>query len=48
MGYPVAPLLLVAALGIVLYVKQLELQLIFRSYFQLGKPNKGQNSVLNS
>ncbi|XP_068586430.1 interleukin-18 receptor accessory protein-like isoform X2 [Cebidichthys violaceus] len=36
-GYPVVSLLLVAGLGIVLHVKWLEIQLIYRSYFQHGK-----------
>ncbi|XP_075934116.1 interleukin-18 receptor accessory protein-like [Anarhichas minor] len=36
-GYPIASLLLVAGLGIVLHVKWLEIQLIFRSHFQHGK-----------
>ncbi|XP_076587169.1 interleukin-18 receptor accessory protein-like [Chaetodon auriga] len=38
-GYPVGSLLLVAGLGIVLHVKWLELQLIYRSHFQHGKHN---------
>ncbi|KAL6112874.1 il18rap [Pungitius sinensis] len=36
-GYPVASLLLVVGLGIVLHVKWLEIQLIYRSYFQHRK-----------
>ncbi|XP_037341180.2 interleukin-18 receptor accessory protein-like isoform X3 [Pungitius pungitius] len=36
-GYPVASLLLVVGLGIVLQVKWLEIQLIYRSYFQHRK-----------
>ncbi|KAM9367001.1 interleukin-18 receptor accessory protein-like [Symphorus nematophorus] len=36
-GYPIVSLLLVAGMGIVLRVKWLELQLIYRSYFQHGK-----------
>ncbi|XP_034416859.1 interleukin-18 receptor accessory protein-like isoform X2 [Cyclopterus lumpus] len=36
-GYPIASLLLVAGLGIVLHVKWLEIQLIYRSHFQHGK-----------
>ncbi|XP_070823602.1 interleukin-18 receptor accessory protein-like [Chaetodon trifascialis] len=38
-GYPVGSLLLVAGLGIILHVKWLELQLIYKSYFQHGKHN---------
>ncbi|XP_031162333.1 interleukin-18 receptor accessory protein-like isoform X2 [Sander lucioperca] len=36
-GYPVVSLLLVAGLGMVLHVKWLEIQLIYRSHFQHGK-----------
>ncbi|XP_056269547.1 interleukin-18 receptor accessory protein-like isoform X2 [Pseudoliparis swirei] len=36
-GYPIASLLLVAGLGIVLHVKWLEVQLIYRSHFRHGK-----------
>ncbi|XP_047219748.1 interleukin-18 receptor accessory protein-like isoform X1 [Girardinichthys multiradiatus] len=36
-GYPFACFLLVAGLGIIVHVKWLELQLIFRSHFQFGK-----------
>ncbi|XP_051919120.1 interleukin-18 receptor accessory protein-like isoform X1 [Hippocampus zosterae] len=36
-GYPIASLLLVAGVGIVLHVKWLELQLIYKSHFQSGK-----------
>ncbi|KAF1392676.1 hypothetical protein PFLUV_G00030530 [Perca fluviatilis] len=36
-GYPVVSLLLVAGLGMVLHVKWLEIQLIYRSHFQCGK-----------
>ncbi|XP_078102024.1 interleukin-18 receptor accessory protein-like isoform X2 [Sander vitreus] len=36
-GYPVVSLLLVAGLGMVLHVKWLEIQLIYRSHFQRGK-----------
>ncbi|XP_029317890.1 LOW QUALITY PROTEIN: interleukin-18 receptor accessory protein-like [Cottoperca gobio] len=36
-GYPIVSLLLVAGLGIVLHVKWLEIQLIYRSHFQYGK-----------
>ncbi|XP_070761106.1 LOW QUALITY PROTEIN: interleukin-18 receptor accessory protein-like [Enoplosus armatus] len=36
-GYPIVSLLLVAGLGIVLHVKWLEIQLIYRSHFQNGK-----------
>ncbi|KAA8595859.1 hypothetical protein FQN60_011150 [Etheostoma spectabile] len=39
-GYPVVPLLLVAGLGMVLHVKWLEIQLIYRSHFQHGKHDK--------
>ncbi|XP_053176249.1 interleukin-18 receptor accessory protein-like [Scomber japonicus] len=38
-GYPIASFLLVAGLGIVLRVKWLELQLIYRTHFQRGKLN---------
>uniref|UniRef100_UPI0037E7BC29 interleukin-18 receptor accessory protein-like n=1 Tax=Semicossyphus pulcher TaxID=241346 RepID=UPI0037E7BC29 len=36
-GYPIASLLLVAGLVIILHLKWLELQLIYRSHFQHGK-----------
>uniref|UniRef100_A0A7N8YB07 Interleukin-18 receptor accessory protein-like n=1 Tax=Mastacembelus armatus TaxID=205130 RepID=A0A7N8YB07_9TELE len=36
-GYPIVSLVLVAGLGIILHVKWLELQLIYRSHFQNGK-----------
>ncbi|XP_020493528.3 interleukin-18 receptor accessory protein-like [Labrus bergylta] len=36
-GYPIASLLLVGGLGIILHVKWLELQLIYRSHLQSGK-----------
>ncbi|KAM7014976.1 interleukin-18 receptor accessory protein-like, partial [Tautogolabrus adspersus] len=36
-GYPIASLLLVGGLGIILHVKWLELQLIYRSHLQCGK-----------
>ncbi|XP_035483875.1 interleukin-18 receptor accessory protein-like isoform X1 [Scophthalmus maximus] len=36
-GYSIAPLVLVAGLGIILHVKWLELQIIYRSHFQHGK-----------
>ncbi|XP_041789631.1 interleukin-18 receptor accessory protein-like isoform X2 [Chelmon rostratus] len=38
-GYPIVSMLLVAGLGIILHVKWLELQLIYRSHFQNGKHN---------
>lgn len=41
--YPIGSLLLVAGLGIILHVKWLELQLIFRSYFQFGNHSRGQD-----
>ncbi|XP_044048657.1 interleukin-18 receptor accessory protein-like isoform X2 [Siniperca chuatsi] len=41
-GYPIVSLLLVAGLGIVLHVKWLELQLIYRSHFQHGKHDGGK------
>uniref|UniRef100_H3C6N4 Interleukin 18 receptor accessory protein n=1 Tax=Tetraodon nigroviridis TaxID=99883 RepID=H3C6N4_TETNG len=40
--YPIGPLLLVAGLGIVLWVKWLELQLILRSHFRVGNHNKAE------
>lgn len=43
-GYPIVPLLLVAGLGIVLHVKRLEVQLIYRYHFQRGKRDGGQNA----
>ena len=43
-GYPIASFLLVAGLGIVLRVKWLELQLIYRTHFQRGKLNGGVNA----
>ncbi|XP_044208893.1 interleukin-18 receptor accessory protein-like isoform X1 [Thunnus albacares] len=36
-GYPIASLLLVAGLGIILRVKWLEVQVIYKSHFQRGK-----------
>ncbi|XP_036950893.1 interleukin-18 receptor accessory protein-like [Acanthopagrus latus] len=39
-GYPFAALLVVAGLGIVLHGKWLELQLLYRSRFQLGKHDR--------
>ncbi|XP_069029954.1 interleukin-18 receptor accessory protein-like isoform X2 [Embiotoca jacksoni] len=36
-GYTIASFLLVAGMGIILHVKWLELQLIYRSHFQYGK-----------
>ncbi|XP_042349027.1 interleukin-18 receptor accessory protein-like [Plectropomus leopardus] len=41
-GYPIASLLLVVGLGIVLHVKWLEIQLIYRSYFLHGKDVGGE------
>lgn len=43
-GYPIVALLLVAGLGIVLHGKWLELQLIYRSRFQHGKHDRGENA----
>lgn len=43
-GYPFAALLVVAGLGIVLHGKWLELQLLYRSHFQLGKHDRGENA----
>lgn len=40
--YAIGPLLLVTGLGIILHMKWLELQLIFRSYFQFGNHSRGQ------
>eukprot|EP00066_Takifugu_rubripes_P019094 XP_011608360.1 PREDICTED: interleukin-18 receptor accessory protein isoform X2 [Takifugu rubripes] len=40
--YPIGPLLLVAGLGIILHMKWLELQLIFRSYFQFGNHSRAE------
>ncbi|KAM8895234.1 interleukin-18 receptor accessory protein-like isoform 2-T2 [Spinachia spinachia] len=41
-GYPVASLLLVAGLGLVVHVKWLEIQLIYRSYFQHRKHDRDE------
>ncbi|XP_021178174.2 interleukin-18 receptor accessory protein [Fundulus heteroclitus] len=41
-GYPVACFVLVAGLGIILHIKWLELQLIYRSHFQFGKHKEGE------
>ncbi|XP_068455557.1 interleukin-18 receptor accessory protein-like [Clinocottus analis] len=40
--YPVAALLLIAALGVVLHVKWLEIRLIYRSHLQHGKHHGGE------
>ncbi|XP_028258051.1 interleukin-18 receptor accessory protein-like [Parambassis ranga] len=39
-GYPIVSFLLIVGLGIILHVKWLELQLIYRSHFQHGKNNE--------
>ncbi|XP_074523264.1 interleukin-18 receptor accessory protein-like [Halichoeres trimaculatus] len=41
-GYPIASFLLVAGLGVVLHVKRLELQLIYRCYLQHQKHSKDE------
>ncbi|XP_005466888.1 interleukin-18 receptor accessory protein [Oreochromis niloticus] len=41
-GYPVTSFLLVGGLGIIVHVKWLEIQLIYRSYFQNGKHDEDE------
>ncbi|KAM6943568.1 interleukin-18 receptor accessory protein-like [Xenentodon cancila] len=46
-GYPFAAFLVVAGLGSIMYVKRLELQLIYRSRFQYGKYD-GENKEFDA
>lgn len=41
-GYPVTSFLLVGGLGVIVHVKWLEIQLIYRSYFQNGKHDEDE------
>lgn len=43
-GYPIVSFLFIAGLGIILHVKWLELQIIYKSHFQHGKHDEGQSA----